>query len=203
MAFSFGSCHKFNQFAAKANNMAKQAGILQITGTISNLTFYEMGGQYYVRLKSSLSGKRVKTSPAFALTMLYAERLAMCSQTASQLYRSLPKEKQQVVLYRKMTGTAMRLLKAGIPAEVLAAALAAIYTPAPASCAPKKPVRKLSPRAVVTPSGQLEWDPPVESNYTKGRWEDLNYVVNRCCFTYVQLSRILSKGSIVILSCST
>lgn len=181
--------------------MAKQTGILLITGTIGNLTFYEMNGQHYARLKSSLRGKRVKTDPAFALTMLYADRLALCSRIASQLYRSLPKEKRQVVLYREMTGTAMKLLKAGIPEDVLATTLAAIYMPAP--CTTKKPASTPSPRAIVTSSGQLEWYLPVESSYTKPGLKDLNYVVSRCCFTYVQLWRILSKGSIEILSCST
>lgn len=160
MAFSFGSCHKFTQFAAKTGNMAKQAGTLQITGTISNITFYKMNGQHYARLKSSLSSKRVKTDPAFALTMLYAQRLALCSRIASHLYRSLPPEKRQAGLYRSMTGTALRLLKSGVPTEALAAALAAIYTPAPVPCALKKPVIALSPRAVVTASGQLECGPP-------------------------------------------
>jgi hypothetical protein len=38
--------------------MAKQAGDIFITGTIDDLCFYKMDGAYYVRLKSSLTGKK-------------------------------------------------------------------------------------------------------------------------------------------------
>ncbi len=139
----------------KAGNMARQAGPLLITGTRSNLTFYKMNGRYYARLKSSLSSKRVKTSPAFARTMLYANRLALCSRIASRLYRSMPVAAQQVALYRKMTSTALQLLKAGIGEDRLAAALAAVYIPAPAISASTTVLPAV--RAMVTSSGQLVW----------------------------------------------
>jgi hypothetical protein len=103
--------------------MAKQAGIILLTGTINNLTFYRMNGQFYVRIKSRLRGDRVKTDPAFARTMVYADRLALASRTASQLYRSLPKETREVALYRKMTSMAMGLLKAGVPVSGVGRAL--------------------------------------------------------------------------------
>jgi len=112
---------------SKPLSMAKQAGNFFLTGTRENLTFYKMDGQHYVRLKSSLSSKRVKTDPAFALTMVYADMLAVASRTAAQLYRSLPQEQRQVARYRKMTSTAMQLLKAGIPADRLMEALKAAF----------------------------------------------------------------------------
>lgn len=40
--------------------MAKQIGPVFITGTIGDICFYKMDGQYYARMKSSLSSKRVK-----------------------------------------------------------------------------------------------------------------------------------------------
>jgi len=137
--------------------MAKQAGAILITGTIQNITFYEMDGQYYARLKSSLCGDRVKRDPAFALTMVYAERLALASRTAAQLYRSLPEEQRKVALYRKMTSTAMQLLKAGVPADMLAAGLAAIFQPI---VPPKEKTACLVPQrpaASVSQTGRLAW----------------------------------------------
>ncbi|MET6996775.1 hypothetical protein [Chitinophaga defluvii] len=137
--------------------MAKQAGVILLTGTIGNITFYEMDGQYYARMKSSLRGNRVKTDPAFALTMVYAERLALSSRTAAQLYRSLPADQRQVTLYRKMTSTAMQLLKAGIPAAMLADALAAVFQPVTTPKEKGNRVILQQARVCVSETGCLEW----------------------------------------------
>ncbi|WP_410966294.1 hypothetical protein, partial [Salmonella sp. SAL4449] len=67
--------------------MAKQAGDIKITGTIEDITFYRMVGRYYARMKSSLTGQRVKKDTAFAGTMRSAARLALGSQLASKTYR--------------------------------------------------------------------------------------------------------------------
>lgn len=140
--------------------MAKQMGIILFTGTIGNLTFYKIEGKYYVRMKSSLKGVRVKTDPAFKLTMLYADRLALSSRIASRLYRSLPDARQQVALYRKMTSVGMQLLKAGIPAGGLMDALVMAFPgvlPARKMAKVRLPQR---PHAFVTADIGLEWDGP-------------------------------------------
>ena len=79
--------------------MAKQAGTYHITGCFDNLCFYEMEGKYYVRLKSSLTGKRVKKDPSFKRTMQYAALLGSASAIASAVYRALP-ESKGIALYR-------------------------------------------------------------------------------------------------------
>jgi hypothetical protein len=56
--------------------MAKQAGKLKVTGTVYNVCFYKLGKGFYARSKSSLTGKRVKTDPAFEKTMQNAGLLA-------------------------------------------------------------------------------------------------------------------------------
>jgi hypothetical protein len=132
---------KLLKLEAETCGMAKQVGNILLTGTLDGLTFYKMEGQYYVRLKSSLTGKRVKKDPAFKQTMAYAERLAIGSRTASELYRQLPKEEQEVSLYRKMTSTAMQLLKTGTPAVMLMEALTAAF----ASLFSVKKVREVEP----------------------------------------------------------
>lgn len=97
--------------------MARQAGNIVVTGTIDHLCFYQMDGRFYVRVKSPLSGKRVKTDPAFAGTMRYASLLATAVKITSGLYRSLSPEKKVKGLYRILTGKAMQLLKDGYNPE--------------------------------------------------------------------------------------
>jgi len=93
--------------------MAKQIGDIFITGTYDDLCFYKMDGQYYVRMKSSLTRNRVRKSAAFANTMKSADELGSASVLASRVYRSLAKDKRKVTLYRKMTGMAKLLLNQG------------------------------------------------------------------------------------------
>ncbi len=106
--------------------MAKQTGPVKIVGTIGNICFYEMDGEYYARLKSSLKGKRVKKDPAFQLTMMYAGWLAKASKIASVVYASLPEKEHQQ--FRAMTGIAMKMLKAGAAPEDIVDHLVEMYT---------------------------------------------------------------------------
>jgi hypothetical protein len=146
----FGSNPGFYQIAIKAAIMARQTGILVLTGTLGNITFYKMRGQFYARNKSSLQRERVKTDPAFNRTMQYADRMALASRTASQLYRSLPREQQVLTLYRKMTSKAMELLKKGVAASMLLHALTAAFSLLP----------QATDKGVVTQQGKLAWNEP-------------------------------------------
>ena len=74
--------------------MAKQIGPHFITGTYHNLCFYEMQGRYFVRMKSSLSRKRVKTDPKFAVTMAYAGLLGKASKSPQHFTAHYPKNKR-------------------------------------------------------------------------------------------------------------
>lgn len=103
--------------------MAKQIGDTFITGTIDDLCFYKMDGRYYVRMKSLLTGKRVKKSAAFARTMESARQLATASVIASAVYRKIEKNKRKVSWFRKMTGIAKLLLKNGENKERITAKL--------------------------------------------------------------------------------
>jgi hypothetical protein len=97
--------------------MAKVAGYINFVGTIHNLCFYRMGDQYYVRMASSLTGKRVKADPRFALTRLYASLMARASKIGSNIYKQLPIDFRQVWMYRAFTGEAVKMLKAGATDE--------------------------------------------------------------------------------------
>ena len=92
--------------------MAKQiAGLCRLEGTFDQLTFYKMDGQYYVRIKSSLSSKRVKTAPEFRYTMLLAGLMARASKIGAAIYKALPPGWRQHWMYRSFTGEALLLLK--------------------------------------------------------------------------------------------
>lgn len=97
--------------------MAKQCGPIFITGCIDDLQFYKMDGEYYVRLKSSLSGKRVKTDKAFTLTMINAHRLGNASTIASRIYSQIPKEERKHEFFNQLTGIVIRMLQQGLSAE--------------------------------------------------------------------------------------
>ncbi len=84
---------------------------------IDCLQFYEMGGNRYVRMVSSLTGKRVKKSPAFARTRESYGRLAKASPIASAVYQQLPKEMRVNGFYEKMVGMVILLLKDGYTLE--------------------------------------------------------------------------------------
>ena len=88
-----------------------------ITGTRDGICIYKMRGEYFIRSKSSLSGKRVKTSPAFRNTMLHAGILGRASRIASYVYQALPSAFREYRMYRSLTGDAMRFIKAGIKDE--------------------------------------------------------------------------------------
>lgn len=84
------------------------------TGTVDGICYYRLNGQYYARRKSTLSRKRVKRDPAFALTRKYAELLGAAARIAASVYRLLPREKKRLDLYRAMTGQTVALLRDGM-----------------------------------------------------------------------------------------
>ena len=89
--------------------MAKQIGLLKITGTIGGICFYCMDGVYYARQKSSLSGERVKHDPVFAKTMGSATRMGTASKIASALYRqTVPPHERSRDKFREVVGMVKR-----------------------------------------------------------------------------------------------
>jgi hypothetical protein len=93
--------------------MAKQAGILKIKGTINGICFYCLDGEFYARAKSSLSGERVKTDPAFAETMRYAQRMGSASTIASEIYKLIvPQHERSRDRFREMVRMVRREMDA-------------------------------------------------------------------------------------------
>ena len=93
--------------------MARQAGDTIITKTIDNLVFYKMDGKGYVRMKSSLTRKRFKTSKRFANSRKSAERFAKGNKIASEVYRTIPATERKYPMFLQLKSSAIALLKAG------------------------------------------------------------------------------------------
>ena len=69
--------------------MARQAGILKLTGRIDNLSFYESEGEFFVRLKGGPTGKRVKKAACFERTRENNAEFGRCSQAGKLLRKSI------------------------------------------------------------------------------------------------------------------
>lgn len=139
--------------------MPKQRGPDYYIGTCGDACFYKMDGQYYVRRKSTLNGKRVKRDKAFALTRVYADLLGQASRLAAAVYRCLPREERKHAQYRAMTGEALRMLKEGVAADVISARLEAAYIMKPERVAipVKEPAGKMNREkiCVVSPPAKV------------------------------------------------
>ena len=97
--------------------MAKQVGDIKVTGTIDDICFYRMEGKYYVRMKSSLTGKRFWRDKAFEGSGRSCARFASGNRLASQVYRSLEKEKRSYPLFCSLKTQAIELIRKGLGEE--------------------------------------------------------------------------------------
>jgi hypothetical protein len=93
--------------------MAKQAGEFKITGIIDDLCFYKMCGVYYVRMKSSLTGKRFRKDKAFEGSRKSCSRFGDGNKLASKVYNMLMEEKRVYKLFCFLKRRAILLLKEG------------------------------------------------------------------------------------------
>jgi hypothetical protein len=132
--------------------MAKQAGDIKITGTIEGLCFYRMEGRYYVRRKSTLTGRRFQRDAAFAGSRRSAGLLASASSLASRLYRRLPKERKARAVFQRLTGDVKLLLATGWSEERIARWFTKNYlpttAPTPVTARKQKTSRCQVPRAM-------------------------------------------------------
>src|SRR5574338_363556 len=97
--------------------MAKQAGDIFIEGTIDDLTFYKMCGKYYVRMKTSLTGKRFWKDKAFEGSRKSCSRFGEGNKLASVVFKMVREEKRMNRLFPFLRTRAIALLKEGKPAE--------------------------------------------------------------------------------------
>ena len=93
--------------------MARLTGDFKFAGTVDGLCFYRMYGDYFVRTKSSLTGKRFWRDKAFEGARKSCSLLAGASSLASRFYKTYPKEKKRRGLFNEMTGRVKLWLKEG------------------------------------------------------------------------------------------
>jgi hypothetical protein len=86
--------------------MPKQAGIIKFSGTIDQLTFYELYGDYYVRRKTSLDKNRVMQDPAFENSRKRMVEFGVASKFCSPIYHSFAPMYKGKGIQQKMSGRA-------------------------------------------------------------------------------------------------
>jgi hypothetical protein len=124
--------------------LAKRQSIhpLFYRGTIGNINFYVVRGEQFARIKSSLSGKRVRSAKEFTKTMYHASLLGRASKIGSAVYNALPQDWRQFWMYRAFTGEAMKMMKEGMKEEEITAKLIEVYVPKKRAQIVKTPARK-------------------------------------------------------------
>ena len=75
---------------------------------------------YYMRSRSSLTAKRVKTDPAFTKLMLHADLMKIASPIASKVYRMIPASRRRGGFFNKLVSEVTRWLKYGWQIEEIA-----------------------------------------------------------------------------------
>jgi hypothetical protein len=111
--------------------MARQSGDIKISGTIDGLCFYRMEGAFYVRRKSSLTGKRFRKDPVFAPSRRSASLLQIASPLASALYRQLPAAQKGRPVFQALTGAVKKMLAEGQTETAILSWFARTYLPLP------------------------------------------------------------------------
>ena len=129
--------------------MAKQCGPIPIVGTVGNLTYYKMMGEFYVRMKTSLDRKRIKRDPAFARFRAHGQLFGQASRIASNLYRMLPKEERQHGRFGLLTIEVKNLLAQGYTAEQIVQ-----MVKQPIAIKRKRVTFTLPPKTVTPPAAQ-------------------------------------------------
>lgn len=100
--------------------MARQTGPHFITGTIDNITFYKWKVNYYMRLKSSIDGKRIQTDPAFEEFRGYSKDHGLAATIAKPLYYTLTKEERIHGEFGRLTAEIRNLLREGFtPGQII------------------------------------------------------------------------------------
>ena len=121
--------------------MAKQRSQYYI-GRQAQLVYYMWRGGYYIRTRSTLSGKRFWKYPAFAASRKRAVEFGEAAKLAAEVYQLLPAELRKRGVMSKLTGLVHKELLSGKPKEGVKLELLAAY-----GLLPKDTLTKQSPAA--------------------------------------------------------
>ncbi|MFT3825382.1 MAG: hypothetical protein QM731_15800 [Chitinophagaceae bacterium] len=98
-------------------------GVHKFERSMCGLTFYRLHNKWYIRRRSSLTGRRFKTSKRFEKSRQSAAKMGIASKLAASVYRELPPAWKLYDLYKKLTALATRLLHEGANETAIPAAL--------------------------------------------------------------------------------
>jgi hypothetical protein len=119
------------------------------TGTKYGVTVYQLpGGKWYVRMKSSITGERIRKDPVFKGFRKSSVRMKDASPIASFVYNQLPVK--HYPLYREMTGKSLLWLKEGLSAEVITERLVKEYLSVPKPRIKKLPTFSVIPKVITS-----------------------------------------------------
>ena len=82
-----------------------------------NFLVFEREGVQCIREWTSLTGERVKTDPAFAVTMEYSRIQARAATTSSWVYKQMPAERKKRGVYPVLRSIAFWLFERGFTVE--------------------------------------------------------------------------------------
>jgi hypothetical protein len=98
--------------------MAKQAGQFVFTGTVGDATGYKMNGKYYLKTKSEISRRKIRTHRNFSLTRRNAKWFGEAVKLAQKIYYELPPdERDQYKTWYPLRNRAQELVRKGTPEE--------------------------------------------------------------------------------------
>ena len=103
--------------------IAKQVGMLPVSGSIGNRTYYRINGKQFVRKKSSLNKERVELDPAFANSRKASALFGEAARLASAIYQTLPQHLRKQWLISTLTREARDLLAVNTPRNDVAVRL--------------------------------------------------------------------------------
>ena len=106
---------QFTNFISKNELiMGKQTGPEFRTGTIGPVTYYKLFGEhYYLRSKSTLTGKRFFSDPAFEGSRKRSKAFGEAARVAAEINRQLSKAKRGKGFMGKLIGQVHKALQAG------------------------------------------------------------------------------------------
>jgi hypothetical protein len=123
------------------------------------------------RRGSSLTGERTKKDPAFKGFRQSSSRLKQASPIAASLYKMVPEKVKQYALYRTLTGEAIKMLKEGMEAMVIAETLKGKYIDllldAPKKNSESRPVEEPITTGQVRGMTDFTSYPPMHSGFGK------------------------------------
>jgi hypothetical protein len=98
--------------------MAKQAGHFVFTGTVGDVTGYKMNGKYYLKTKSEISRRKIRTHRNFNLTRRNGKWFGEAVKLAQKIYYELPPdERDQYKTWYPLRNRAQELVRKELPKE--------------------------------------------------------------------------------------